>query len=65
MSGIPEFYTVVNGLITQIAKERGEEPEDFKEAILAKIRTGAEVPTSAHRRAAKTNTEHGRVSPNV
>ena len=53
MSGIPEFYTVVNTLIAEIAKERGDDPEDFKEAILAKIRTGAEVPVSAHREAAK------------
>ena len=60
MSGIPEFYTVVNTLIAKIAKERGEDPEDFKEAILAKIRTGAEVSASAHREVAKTKTREAR-----
>ena len=60
MSGIPEFYRVVNTLIAEIAKERGEDPVDFKEALLAKIRTGAEVPASAHREAAKTNTQEAR-----
>ena len=52
MSALPEFYTVVNRLIAEIAKERGENPEDFKETLLAKIRTGAEgvrirTPTSS------------------
>ena len=60
MSVLPEFYTVVDTLIAEIAKERGEDPEDFKEAILAKIRTGAEVPAPAHREAAKTNTREAR-----
>ena len=53
MSGIPDFRTVINGLIAEIAEERGEDPKEFKNAILAKIRTGAEVPASAHREAAK------------
>jgi len=56
MSVLPEFYTVVNSLIAEIAEERGEDPEDFKEALLAKIRTGTDVPASAHREAAKTHT---------
>lgn len=43
MSVLPEFYTVVDTLIAEIAKERGEDPEDFKEAILAKIRTGGSL----------------------
>ena len=46
MSVLPEFYTVVDTLIVGIAKERGEDPEDFKEAILAKIRAGAGAGTS-------------------
>jgi hypothetical protein len=57
MSGIPEFYTVVNTLITEIAKERGEDPEDFKEAILAKIKAGAGAgtytPTGSEKRTAQ------------
>lgn len=39
MSGeIPDFYMVINTLIAEIAKERGEDPEGFKEAILAKVK---------------------------
>ena len=46
MSGIPEFYTVVNTLIAEIAKERGVGTKDFKEALLAKIKGGEDADTS-------------------
>ena len=35
---IPEFYSVVDKLISNIAKKRGEDPEAFKESLLRKIR---------------------------
>lgn len=34
---IPEFYSVVDKLISNIAKKRGEDPEEFKESLLRKI----------------------------
>ena len=59
MSALPEFYTVVNTLIAEIAKERGVGTKDFKEALLAKIKEGEDADTSTPN-AAKTNTEHRR-----
>ena len=54
---------IVDMLIAEIAAERGEDPKDLKDKLVRKIeeekRTGAEVSASAHRRAAKTHTEHG------
>jgi hypothetical protein len=35
---IPEFYSVVDKSISNIAKKRGENPEEFKESLLRKIR---------------------------
>ncbi len=40
MSGIPEFYTVINMLISEIARDRGEDPQEFKQSLLAKVKEG-------------------------
>lgn len=37
---IPKFYRIVTTLISEIAKERGEDPEEFRELLLAKVREG-------------------------
>lgn len=55
MNDIPKFYAVVTSLITEIAKERGEDVEDFKEAISAKIKEGMDADTSTP---AALNTRH-------
>ncbi len=46
----PKWALIMDELL-QMIERRGE--EDFKESLSAKIRTGAEVPASAHREAAK------------
>jgi hypothetical protein len=61
MNALPKFYTVANRLIAEIAKERGEDPKDFKEAILAKIRAGAGAGMSTP---PNRKTTHGRLSLN-
>lgn len=35
---IPEFYKILNMLISEIARKRGQDPEEFKESLLRKIR---------------------------
>ena len=60
MTAIPKFYGIVNALIAEIAKERGEDPEVFKEAILAKIRTGAEGASIRTSRSSEHDTEGDR-----
>lgn len=52
----PGFCELWHELILEIAKERGQDPEEFKASLLAKIRekgadTAATVPTP-------TNSEH-------
>ena len=53
MSGIPEFYTVVDGLIAEIAAERGENPKELKEKLVRKIeeekRAGVDGSQPEHR----------------
>lgn len=53
---LPGWCQILNGLILEIAKERGDDPAEYQEALLAKIREGklgtaATVPTP-------TNSEH-------
>lgn len=51
MSGIPGFYKVVNALIAEIAEERGQDLEEFRESLLAKIKDGMDSPAkSVHAR---------------
>jgi len=37
-SEIPGFYKILNMLISEIARKRGQNPEKFKESLLRKIR---------------------------
>jgi hypothetical protein len=39
-SQIPGFYRIINELIAEIARERNEDPEEFKQALLRKIKEG-------------------------
>lgn len=51
---LPGWCQIIVGLISEIAKERGDDPEEFQETLLANIRKGkvgtaATVPTPANR----------------
>jgi len=58
----PEFLILLDKLLERL--ERGEDPEDFKEALAAKSKEGADAATSTHPKAAKTHNERGRRSTN-
>ena len=58
MSETPTFYTVVNALIAEIANQRGEDPEEFRQSLLAKIKDGMDADTSTLTQHAAKNDTH-------
>lgn len=53
-NNLPGFCILIDELILEIAKERGRDPDELKQSLLAKIRekevdTTATVPTSTKR----------------
>lgn len=57
-SNLPGFCIIIDELISEIAKERGRDPEVFKAALLEKIKareagTAATAPTSTKTKTSK------------